>query len=303
MASSVADLNQQVVSRRSFLRGALCSAGGLALYAGEFERHWLEVVKKDIGLRGLSAEFDGLTIAQLSDIHLDEFTEPFLLREAIDAINQAKPDMVLLTGDYVSAQVLPQKLTVDAVWQCSKLLSSLQCKQRYAVFGNHDIFAGEEHVGEALKYHGMTVLRNAYVPIERGASRIWLSGLDDPCEGQPDADLAIPARIRNQANEPVILMCHAPDYVDQLRMHPAGQAVSLVLSGHTPWRPDTVARHRPFVASARRTQIRSGTVPLGNNATLREPWHRQRGSSLSLQLPPRNHRLHAPLRLNALEAS
>lgn len=233
MASSVADLNQQVVSRRSFLRGALCSAGGLALYAGEFERHWLEVVKKDIGLRGLSAEFDGLTIAQLSDIHLDEFTEPFLLREAIDAINQAKPDMVLLTGDYVSAQVLPQKLTVDAVWQCSKLLSSLQCKQRYAVFGNHDIFPGEEHVGEALKYHGMTVLRNAYVPIERGASRIWLSGLDDPCEGQPDADLAIPARIRNQANEPVILMCHAPDYVDQLRMHPAGQAVSLVLSGHT----------------------------------------------------------------------
>lgn len=233
MASSVADLNQQVVSRRSFLRGALCSAGGLALYAGEFERHWLEVVKKDIGLRGLSAEFDGLTIAQLSDIHLDEFTEPFLLREAIDAVNQANPDMVLLTGDYVSAQVLPQKLTVDAVWQCSKLLSSLQCKQRYAVFGNHDIFAGEEHVGEALKYHGMTVLRNAYVPIERGASRIWLSGLDDPCEGQPDADLAIPARIRNQANEPVILMCHAPDYVDQLRMHSAGQAVSLVLSGHT----------------------------------------------------------------------
>ena len=205
MASSVADLNQQVVSRRSFLRGALCSAGGLALNAGEFERHWLEVVKKDIGLRGLSAEFDGLTIAQLSDIHLDEFTEPFLLREAIDAVNQANPDMVLLTGDYVSAQVLPQKLTVDAVWQCSKLLSSLQCKQRYAVFGNHDIFAGEEHVGEALKYHGMTVLRNAYVPIERGASRIWLSGLDDPCEGQPDADLAIPARIRNQANEPVIL--------------------------------------------------------------------------------------------------
>jgi predicted MPP superfamily phosphohydrolase len=233
MASSVADLNQQAVSRRSFLRGALCSVGGLALYAGEFERHWLEVVKKDIGLRGLSAEFDGLTIAQLSDIHLDEFTEPFLLQEAIDAINQAKPDMVLLTGDYVTAQVLPQKLTVDAAWQCSKLLSSLQCNQRYAIFGNHDIFAGEEHVGEALKYHGMTVLRNEYVPIERGASRIWLSGLDDPCEGQPDADLAIPARIRNQANEPVILMCHAPDYVDQLRMHPAGQAVSLVLSGHT----------------------------------------------------------------------
>lgn len=233
MASSVAGLNQPAVSRRSFLKGALCCAGGLALYAGVFERHWLEVVRKDIVLRGLSGEFDGLTIAQLSDIHLDEFTEPSLLREAIDAINQAHPDLVLLTGDYVSAQVLPPKLTVDAAWQCGKLLSGLQCKQRYAIFGNHDIWAGEEHVGEALRFYGINVLRNAYVPIERGGSRLWLSGLDDPCDGQPAPDLAIPASIRNQPNEPVILMCHAPDYVDQLRTQPAGQAVSLVLSGHT----------------------------------------------------------------------
>jgi predicted MPP superfamily phosphohydrolase len=233
MASPAAGLDQQLASRRSFLKGALCGAGGLALYAGEFERHWLEVVRKDIGLPGLSSEFDRLTIAQLSDIHLDEFTEPFLLREAIDAINQAQPDMVLLTGDYVSAQVLPPKLTVDAVWQCGKLLGSLQCKQRYAIFGNHDIWAGERHVGEALKFYGMTVLRNACLPIERGGSRFWLAGLDDPCSGQPDLDEAIPSRIRNVADEPVILMCHAPDYVDRLRMHPAGQAVSLVLSGHT----------------------------------------------------------------------
>ena len=233
MASSVAGLNEQLVSRRSFLKGALCGAGGLALYAGEFERHWLEVVKKDIGLRGLAAEFDGLTIAQLSDIHLDEFTEPFLLREAIDAINRANPEMVLLTGDYVTAQVLPPKLTLDAAWQCASLLGSLQCKERYAIFGNHDIWAGEQHVGEALRFHGMNVLRNAHVPFERGGSRIWLSGLDDPCEGQPDPDVAIPPRIRNIASEPVILMCHAPDYVDELRTQPTGQAVSLVLSGHT----------------------------------------------------------------------
>jgi hypothetical protein len=233
MASPVTGLNQPAVSRRSFLKGALCGAGGLALYAGEFERHWIEVVHQKIEIRGLAADFEGMTIAQLSDIHLDEFTEPFLLREAIDAINRARPDLVLLTGDYVSAQVLPPKLTDDAAWQCGKMLSSLECKQRYAIFGNHDVWAGERHVGEALTNHGMTVLRNAYVPIERGGSRLWLAGLDDPCDGKPDPDLAIPARIRNVANEPVILMCHAPDYVDVLRMHPAGQAAALVLSGHT----------------------------------------------------------------------
>ena len=139
MGISSAAFSQQV-SRRSFLIGALYGAGGLALYAGEVERHWLEVVHKDIGINRLPPDFDGLKVAQLSDIHLDEFTEPFLLREAIDEINRARPDVVLLTGDYVSSEVLPHRLTIEAAWQCGELLGQLKCKQRYAIFGNHDIF-------------------------------------------------------------------------------------------------------------------------------------------------------------------
>jgi uncharacterized protein len=227
-----AAFNQQV-SRRSFLIGGLFGAGGLALYAGEFERHWIELVHKDIEINGLPADFDGLKVAQLSDIHLDEFTERFLLREAIDEINKACPDVVLLTGDYVSSEVLPPHLTVEAAWQCGKLLGQLDCKQRFAIFGNHDIWAGEQHVGDALQFNGITLLRNSYLPLERGTGRVWLAGLDDPVCGRPDPDLAIPRSIRNIATEPIVLMCHAPDYVDQLQKHPAGQAVSLVLSGHT----------------------------------------------------------------------
>jgi predicted MPP superfamily phosphohydrolase len=90
MESSVASY-KQAVSRRSFLKTALYGAGGLALYAGEFERHWLEVVHKEIAITGLPPGFDGVRLAQLSDIHLDEFTEPFLLREAIEEVNRARP--------------------------------------------------------------------------------------------------------------------------------------------------------------------------------------------------------------------
>jgi uncharacterized protein len=129
--------------------------------------------------------------------------------------------------------VLPHRLTVEAAWQCGKMLGQLECKQRYAIFGNHDIWAGEHHVGDALQFNGITLLRNSYFPLERGAGRIWLAGLDDPVCGQPDPDQAIPASIRNIATEPILLMCHAPDYVDELQKHSAGQAVSLVLSGHT----------------------------------------------------------------------
>lgn len=223
----------QQISRRSFFKGATYGAGGLALYAGEFERHWLEVVHKNIVIQNLPPSFDGMRVAQLSDIHLDEFTEPFLLRDAIDQINRVRPDLVLLTGDYVSAEVLPPNLTVQAAWQCGKLLNRIECAQRYAIFGNHDVWAGEEHVGDALRSHGITVLKNACVPIERGQDRIWVAGLDDPLDGKPDPSQAVPSSIRNVAAEPVILMCHEPDYVDDLRSHPVGQAVALVLSGHT----------------------------------------------------------------------
>ncbi|HKF50473.1 MAG TPA: metallophosphoesterase [Terracidiphilus sp.] len=223
----------QQISRRRLLQTLACAGAGFALYGGEVERHWIDVVHRDVYIEGLPASFDGITIAQLSDIHLDEFTEPFLLREAIDQINRMQPDMVLLTGDYVSYQVLPHKETMAAAWHCASMLAKIRCAQKFAILGNHDLFAGAKEVTEAIASHGIPVLRNACLPIERSGSRFWLAGLDDPVAGRPDPDLAVPAAIRNLGHEPVILMCHAPDFVDTLAQHPASRSISLVLSGHT----------------------------------------------------------------------
>ncbi len=226
-------LPSQQLTRRSLLKTLAYGTAGTALYAGEVERHWIDVVHRDIFIDRLPHEFVGMKIAQLSDIHLNEFTEPFLLREATDEINRLQPDMVLLTGDYVSAQVLPKKMTMNAAWECASLLSEIECPRRYAILGNHDIMAGEDEIVDALQQQGIPVLRNAYVPIERGRSRIWLAGLEDPVCGRPDPDRTIPVSIRSVANEPIILMCHAPDFVDDLLRHPAGGSVALMLSGHT----------------------------------------------------------------------
>lgn len=233
MDSPVSFAPGQPFTRRSMLKTLAFGTAGLALYAGEIERHWIDVEHRDIRIAGLPEAFDGLTIAQLSDIHLDEYTEPFLLREAVDQINRLQPDVVLLTGDYVSAQMLPKKMTIGAAWECATLLGQIACPHRYAILGNHDYWAGQEAVTEALQTRGIPVLRNAYLPIERGGSRIWLAGLEDPVSGRPNPDRAIPVSIRNHPKEPIILMCHAPDYVDELLAHPAGQAVSFMLSGHT----------------------------------------------------------------------
>ena len=209
------------------------TSAGLALYAGEIERHWIDVTHRDARISGLPAAFEGLRVAQMSDIHLDEFTEPLFLQHAVDRINSLHPDLVLLTGDFVSDGVTTTHFAIEAGWHCAKILKNIQCKQVFAVLGNHDELINPHEVTNALQSSGIPVLRNANIPLERGGARIWLAGLDDPVEGRPDPEKAIPERIRNVPNEPVVLMCHAPDYADFLLAHPAGASVDLMLSGHT----------------------------------------------------------------------
>ena len=220
-------------TRRTFFKTAVCGFAGVAVYGVEIDRHWLETTPYEVHLPGLPAEFDGFRILQLSDIHIDEFTEPYFVHDAVERINRLAPDAVFITGDFVTHQLFPEKIAEESAWQCANILAKLKCPQRYAIFGNHDVLVGENLVAEALKDNGITLLRNWFLPLERGKGRVWLAGLDDILEGRPDLETAIPESIRNRPNEPVILLCHEPDYADSLLRHPAGQSVALMLSGHT----------------------------------------------------------------------
>jgi predicted MPP superfamily phosphohydrolase len=211
----------------------MASAAVFGLYCGEFERHRVDVVHREVVLSSLPAAFDGFRIAQLSDIHMDEYTEPFFLRQVIDRVNGLHPDAVALTGDFVSDGPCSKKFAVGAAWQCANILNELECRNRYAVLGNHDHGVGAKQVSMALRANGIQVLVNDFLPIQRGGNRIWLAGIDDPLYGRPNVGRTVPASICGIENEPVILLCHAPDYVDYLLTQPAGKAVSLVLSGHT----------------------------------------------------------------------
>jgi hypothetical protein len=222
-----------LLSRRGFLKISAGAAAALALYSTTIARHWIEVTHPEFHVAGLPAAFDGIRIAQVSDIHLDEYTEPFFLRHVVDLVNQMRPDLIFLTGDYVSYGISSKHFAIGAAWQCANILTGLECKNIYAVLGNHDVFVGAAEVRTALRDNGIVVLNNQHVPIERSGHRFWLAGVDDPVMGNPNPEMAIPPSIRYRPNEPVILMCHAPDYADDLLAHPAGKAVNLMLSGHT----------------------------------------------------------------------
>lgn len=196
-------------------------------------RHWLEVSNIDIKLKNLPPAFEGLRLAQLSDIHLGEFTEEFFLHHAVNTINALHPDVVLLTGDFITDGVLGKSYGTRQAQPCAQILHRLTCTQRFAVLGNHDVLVNPDEVTGALTDSGITVLRNSAVPLERANDRIWLAGLDDVLQGQPDLEATIPPSVLNQRNEPVLLMCHEPDFVRWVMKRPESAAIGLMMSGHT----------------------------------------------------------------------
>jgi uncharacterized protein len=216
-------------SRRRFLAGAGLSLAGLTVYGTEIARHELITEHRAIRIAQLPEAFHGFRIAQLSDIHFEEFTEPTFLRYAVHRVNQLQPDLVLLTGDFISAGPRKWQFAFEAADRCAEILRHLQCPLRFAILGNHDVQVSSDHVLAALSTNGITPLVDQYLPIEREGQRLWLSGLHDATFGQPDLDSAVPT----QLDGPLIMMCHEPDFADTILRHPRAGRADLILSGHT----------------------------------------------------------------------
>ncbi len=218
-----------LLSRRGFLVASGAAAAALTLYSGEIARHELDLNHRSIAIANLPDAFRGLRIAQLSDIHLDEFTEPFFLERIVRSLEAIPLDLVLLTGDFITRGSLTFATHQHAARRCAEILSTLRCPERYAILGNHDVSVSRTLVTSALESHGIPVLRNTFTTLTRGGDQLHLAGTADPGTDLPDLNLALPLT----ASAPVLLMAHAPDFADNVVAHPRGHLVSLMLSGHS----------------------------------------------------------------------
>ena len=198
----------------------------MAFYAGEISRHEIDIVYSTITLPRLPDPFAGFKIVQISDFHFQEYTEATFLEAVVRRVNEAAPDLVVLTGDFVSSGPLPRHFSVRMGYHCAEILSRIHCPLRYAILGNHDFLVGAHAITDALLTHGIPVLANNSVALERDGRRLWLGGTQDALEGRPNLTAALPAG-RNA--EPLILLVHEPDFAD----HAAGRQIDLMLSGHT----------------------------------------------------------------------
>ena len=210
--------------RRAFLKAAVGSVGlGVASYVyAHAEPDWVEVERVALELPRLPEAFDGYRIAQVSDIHMDGWMTRDRLSNIVKRVNALKPDLVALTGDFVSYK--PQKF----VEGLADALGRLRPKDgAFAVLGNHDHWTKPRLVRETLKKAGVEELNNAAHALRRGGARLHLAGVDDTWSGKPDLEATVRQAPGTSA---CILLAHEPDYADESAK--TGR-FDLQLSGHS----------------------------------------------------------------------
>ncbi len=144
-------------------------------------------------------------------------------------VNDLRPDLIALAGDFVSLSLVPYNGEKDAAVAepCSELLRQMQAPHGlWAVLGNHDVSTAPRLVIGALQTRGIRVLLNQSVAIEQNGARFWLAGVNDVLSRSSDLSATLDGV---PSDEATILLAHEPDYADYTSRHP----VDLQLSGHT----------------------------------------------------------------------
>ena len=214
------------MSRRKFLTlGAAAAVGCIATASTYLHLHdesdQLVVERVQIPIKNLKPAFEGFTIVELCDFHLYPLTQLDLVERAVAIANRLKPNLTVLTGDYVWHDV-------EAIFDLVPVLAGLDAQHGvFSIVGNHEIWTDVDVIEAAFAEERLPILRNQGLPLMVGKEAIYLAGLDDGWSGNPDLEAALE---HLPDGVPVILLLHEPDLADTFSLD---GRVSLQLSGHS----------------------------------------------------------------------
>jgi predicted MPP superfamily phosphohydrolase len=215
-------------TRRRFLGAAV--GAGLVAVAGDaiVEPNLPRIVRRDFFLPRWPERMNGFKIALLSDFHFDPYFSVHPLHAAVPMVNDLRPDLIVLTGDFVSAPLTGDiKRGALAAEPCARLLRQMTAPHGlWAVMGNHDDSTDLQHVTRALEAENIRVLANQSEAIERDGARMWLAGVNDVLSNTADLTKTL---LPVPSGEAVILLAHEPDFADYAAQFP----VDIQLSGHS----------------------------------------------------------------------
>lgn len=184
------------------------------------EANSLSLERVEISLKRLPRQLDGFKIVHLSDTHHSPFTSLDHIKRAVKIANRLKPDLFLLTGDYVSHE---REYIAPVAVELAKLKAKYGV---YACLGNHDHWTDADLVTHLFRGEGINMLINEGLRFEARGASFWLAGADDYMVGKTD----VPAALRGSfPDEMKLLLAHNPIIFREAKRY----GVDLTLSGHT----------------------------------------------------------------------
>ena len=221
--------------RRRFLEQAATMLSATPLVASAYGlvygRLDLETTHQRIKLARLPKAFHGFRIAQLSDIHIGPFMTAKEVRNYVSITNQLRPDLVVLTGDFITWDPATQEDVVDA-------LAGLQAPYGlYGCLGNHELWADvEESITDMFARRGIRMLRNTPAPIPSHGETLNLIGVDYQSHRRfgPPGERYVRQYLEGvdrlmMPDTVNILLSHNPNTFDRA----AELGIDLSLAGHT----------------------------------------------------------------------
>ncbi len=222
MGAKKARLSERITSLTSSetpLRELAGNLSKVAKYAID-EANSLSLERVEIGLERLPKKLDGLKIIHLSDTHHSPFTNIEHIARAVKIANRLRPDMFLLTGDYVSHNA-------EYIAPVAEVLGELRSEfGTFACLGNHDHWTDPELVAHLFRGEGINVLINEGFRMQARGASFWLAGVDDYMAGKTDL---VSAMRGSYPDEMKLLLAHNPIIFRQS----VRAGVDLTLSGHT----------------------------------------------------------------------
>jgi len=184
------------------------------------EANTLIVENIKIQLKRLPKNLEGFRLIHLSDIHHSPFTSLEHITRAVEIANSLKPDMCILTGDYVSHES-------EYIAPAAEVLGRLESEfGTFACLGNHDHWTDAEMVTNLMRAANINVLINEGFRFTARNASFWLAGVDDYMVGKTDLRSALRGSFPDEMK---LLLAHNPIILRQA----ARYDVDLVLSGHT----------------------------------------------------------------------
>ena len=228
-AASVEQLRDP--GRRYFFRAATAAAGAApflgAMYGYAAERLKYQVRREEIPISNLNPALDGLSIVQISDIHLSGYMPRTQVRRAVEMANELGAHLAVVTGDFITGASDPLPDCIDEIRQLRAPLGTFGCN------GNHEIYARVEDLAQSLfAQAGMKLLRGENTQLTFNGAQFNLIGVDyqreRTVEGHKKQTLTNVEQLVRR-DMPNILLSHNPNSFPRA----AELGIELSLAGHT----------------------------------------------------------------------